>query len=57
MKASTLGPNWYASVMGTGIVANAAALLPVTIPGLHGFAVAVWVLAAILLSALVGASV
>jgi C4-dicarboxylate transporter/malic acid transport protein len=47
-----LGPNWYASIMGTGIVANAAALLPVRWPGLHSFALAVWVLAAALLLAL-----
>ena len=40
-----LGPNWFASVMGTGIVANAAATLPFRIPGLHVFALAVWVLA------------
>jgi C4-dicarboxylate transporter/malic acid transport protein len=49
-----LGPNWFASVMGTGIVANAAATLPFRIPGLHVFALAVWVLAAgclVLLSA------
>lgn len=44
-----LGPNWFASVMGTGIVANAAATLPVHIVGLRGFAVAVWVLSAVLL--------
>lgn len=47
-----LGPNWFASVMGTGIVANAAATLPVHIPGLRGFAVAVWVLSAALLGVL-----
>ena len=41
-----LGPNWYASVMGTGIVAIAGAGLPVHIPGLREFATAVWVLAA-----------
>ena len=28
-----LGPNWYASVMGTAIVATAGAGLPVTVPG------------------------
>lgn len=44
-----IGPNWFASVMGTGIVANAAATLPVQVPGLLGFARAVWVLAALLL--------
>ena len=44
-----LGPNWYASIMGTGIVANAAALLPVQAAALHAFALGVWVLAAALL--------
>ena len=44
-----LGPNWFASVMGTGIVANAAALLPVHIPGLRAFAVGVWLFAAAIL--------
>lgn len=52
-KLGTLGPNWFASVMGTGIVANAAATLPVAIPGLHTFARVVWVIAALLLVALV----
>ena len=47
-----LGPNWFASVMGTGIVANAAATLPFRVPGLHMFALAVWVLAAAWLVAL-----
>jgi C4-dicarboxylate transporter/malic acid transport protein len=47
-----LGPNWFASVMGTGIVANAAALLPFRVPGLHVFALVVWALAAIWLVAL-----
>ena len=44
-----LGPNWFASVMGTGIVATAAASLPVNVPGLRGFAEIVWVIAAVLL--------
>ena len=43
------GPNWFASVMGTGIVATAGATLPVHIPGLHVFARVVWVVAAVLL--------
>jgi tellurite resistance protein TehA-like permease len=38
--------------MGPGIVANAAALLPVQVAALHSFAVGVWVLAATLLVAL-----
>jgi C4-dicarboxylate transporter/malic acid transport protein len=48
-----VGPNWFASVMGTGIVANAAALLPRQVAGLHAFAVGVWVLAAFWLVTLV----
>lgn len=44
---SFLGPNWFASVMGTGIVATAAASLPVHVPGLRGFAQVVWVIAAV----------
>lgn len=44
-----VGPNWFASVMGTGIVANAAVTLPVRLPGLLGFARAVWVLDVVLL--------
>jgi C4-dicarboxylate transporter/malic acid transport protein len=50
-----LGPNWYASVMGTGIVAIAGAKLPVHVPGLHEFATAVWVLATAALVALTAA--
>ena len=48
-------PNWFASVMGTGIVANAAAGLPVHVVGLRVFAIAVWLLAAVALIALSGA--
>jgi C4-dicarboxylate transporter/malic acid transport protein len=51
--APHLGPNWFASVMGTGIVATAGATLPVHIPGLHVFALAVWVFAAVLLVVLI----
>ncbi|SEG83781.1 C4-dicarboxylate transporter/malic acid transport protein [Actinacidiphila yanglinensis] len=50
-----LGPNWFASVMGTGITANAAATLPVHAPGLRTAATAVWALAALLLVALTAA--
>jgi C4-dicarboxylate transporter/malic acid transport protein len=52
-----LGPNWFASVMGTGIVANAGATLPIHVAGLRGFAQVVWLIAAVLLvvlSVLVG---
>ncbi|RKR74944.1 TDT family transporter [Frondihabitans australicus] len=54
---SDLPPNWFASVMGTGIVATAAASLPVAVPGLLPFATVVWALAAALLVALVVATV
>jgi len=49
-------PNWFASVMGTGIVAIAAAGLPVHVPGLRAAAQVVWLLAAALLVALCVAS-
>jgi tellurite resistance protein TehA-like permease len=50
-----LGPNWYASVMGTGIVAIAGAGLPFRVPGLHVFATVMWALAAAALLALITA--
>jgi C4-dicarboxylate transporter/malic acid transport protein len=49
-----LGPNWYATVMGTAIVANGAAALPVAVPGLIGFAEPVWVLSFGMLLLLMG---
>ena len=52
-RLGRIGPNWFASVMGTGIVANAGATLPVNVPGLHTFTRVVWVIAALLLTALV----
>jgi C4-dicarboxylate transporter/malic acid transport protein len=54
---SNLTPNWYASIMGTGIVAGAAASLPWQPFGLHTAAIVVWALAAILLVALTAATV
>jgi len=48
-----IGPNWFASVMGTGIVATAGATLPVHVYGLRGFAEVVWVIAAVLLVVLI----
>ena len=50
-----LGPNWFASVMGTGIVATAAVSLPIQWPGLRGFATVSWVLAATWLTILAAA--
>ena len=49
---ASLTPNWFASIMGTGIVATAAATLPLQVPGLRAAATAVWALAAALLVAL-----
>ncbi len=54
---ASLGPNWFASVMGTGIVAIAAATLPVHWPGLRAFGTAVWLLAALWLAVLAVAEV
>jgi C4-dicarboxylate transporter/malic acid transport protein len=48
-----IGPNWFASVMGTGIVATAGAALPVHVVGLRAFAQVVWVIAAALLVVLI----
>jgi len=48
-----IGPNWFASVMGTGIVANAGATLPADLPGMHIFTRAMWVAAAVLLTGLI----
>ncbi|MFF0435893.1 TDT family transporter [Streptomyces sp. NPDC004327] len=50
-----LGPNWYASVMGTAIVANAGAALPYDLPGLRTACTAVWALSLLMLVALLAA--
>jgi C4-dicarboxylate transporter/malic acid transport protein len=47
-----LGPNWYSSIMGTGVVGTAAASLPIQLPGLRVFGTVVWGFAAALLVAL-----
>ncbi len=52
-----LTPNWFASVMGTGIVAVAAARLPVQFPGLHAAAMGIWALASLMLVALVAGTI
>ncbi|MFJ9374651.1 C4-dicarboxylate ABC transporter [Streptomyces sp. NPDC101455] len=44
-----LSPSWFAAVMGTGIVANAAVTLPRSLPGLRAAATVVWVGAVLLL--------
>lgn len=46
---ANLGPNWFAVVMGTGIVANAAAVLPIQFVGLRTFSLVMWVISAVLL--------
>ncbi|KPI16339.1 C4-dicarboxylate transporter/malic acid transport protein [Actinobacteria bacterium OK074] len=55
--ARHLGPNWYAVVMGTAIVATAGAGLPPAVapPGLRTACAAVWLLALALLTALLAA--
>ncbi|WP_319447471.1 MULTISPECIES: TDT family transporter [unclassified Mycobacterium] len=52
-RLKNFGPNWFASVMGTGIVATAGATLPIQVPGLHVFTRVVWAGAAGLLLILV----
>ncbi len=52
-RLGRIGPNWFASVMGTGIVATAGATLPVDLPGLGPLTHAVWVIAALMLVVLV----
>jgi C4-dicarboxylate transporter/malic acid transport protein len=48
-----IGPNWFASVMGTGIVAIAGATLPLHMPGLRAVTEAVWVIATAMLLVLI----
>ncbi|MGV9689812.1 TDT family transporter [Streptomyces sp. NPDC003444] len=50
-----LGPNWYASVMGTAIVATAGAGLPMRVPGLRTVCAAVWALSLAMLLVLLAA--
>jgi C4-dicarboxylate transporter/malic acid transport protein len=52
-RLHNFGPNWFASVMGTGIVATAGATLPIHVSGLHVFSRVVWVAATALLVVLV----
>jgi C4-dicarboxylate transporter/malic acid transport protein len=51
-----IGPNWFASVMGTGIVAVALAGLPFQVPYAGPVAAAVWALSAVLLVAVTAAT-
>ncbi|MFF5446680.1 TDT family transporter [Streptomyces sp. NPDC012888] len=45
-----LGPNWYAPVMGTAIIANAGAGLPYHLPGLRAACHLLWALSAVALA-------
>jgi C4-dicarboxylate transporter/malic acid transport protein len=54
---ANITPNWFASIMGTGIVANAAAALPLQFPGLRTAATIVWGLASVLLISLTAVTV
>ncbi|MFS0694986.1 TDT family transporter [Streptomyces nitrosporeus] len=49
------GPNWYAPVMGTAVVATAGSALPVRVPGLRGLCLLVWALSAVMLLAVLAA--
>jgi C4-dicarboxylate transporter/malic acid transport protein len=53
---SHITPNWFGSVMGTGVVANAAVSLPLQFFGLRAAAITIWAVAAILLVLLLAAT-
>ena len=57
LALAAIGPNWFASVMGTSIVVTAAVTLPVSAPWLRPFALVMWVLAGLLLVAVSTATV
>ncbi|MER6995903.1 TDT family transporter [Streptomyces sp. NPDC000410] len=50
-----VGPNWYATVMGTAIVANAGTALPAQSPELRTACTAVWALSLLMLAAVLTA--
>lgn len=54
---SNLTPNWFASIMGTGIVATASASLPLQFPGLREAGTVVWGIATVVLVALTVATI
>jgi tellurite resistance protein TehA-like permease len=56
LTAAHVTPNWFAAVMGTGIVATSAVGLPVQAPALRAAATVVWLAAAALLVVLVVAT-
>lgn len=50
-----LGPNWYASVMGTAVVGTAGAALPVHVDGLRPLCAGAWALSLVMLVVLLAA--
>ncbi|GGF19136.1 TDT family transporter [Williamsia phyllosphaerae] len=48
-RLAHITPNWFTTVMGTGIVATAAATRPAHVTGLHTVATVVWILASVAL--------
>ncbi|BCN45273.1 TDT family transporter [Prescottella equi] len=54
-RLAHLTPNWFAVVMGTGIIAVATSSLPVNLPGRRGIALTFWLLAVTMLAVLVTA--
>jgi C4-dicarboxylate transporter/malic acid transport protein len=56
LAVSNVTPNWFAAVMGTGIVATAAAGSPLQVPVIRTAATVVWAGAALLLVVLVAAT-
>lgn len=51
-----IGPNWFASVMGTGIIAVAAATLPFEMPGATVVSAIFWAFAVVVLVVVAGAT-
>lgn len=54
---ANLTPNWFASIMGTGIVATAAVTLPLQFPALRSAATVIWGVVFLLLILLTAATV
>lgn len=57
LALAAVGPNWFGCVMGTSIVATAAVTVPLQLPGQRVLAEVVWVLAGLVLIAVVLATI
>ncbi len=57
MQSVKVAPNWFTAAMGTGMVANAAMLLPLDLPGLRALALTAWIAAMVLLARLLALGV